>query len=275
MKSWLIYPKDESVRNSFFVGKILELSERKGIETRLLFEENIEFFINSGKGMVLYDGVELPLPDFVINRSRNYLFARFLELLGVKVVNSALVSEVCNNKALTYGVASKLGIKMPDTLFSPSGVKSTFFPCVVKSCHGFGGKEVFLAENEEEFQESVSKLRHDDYVVQRLADKGKDVRVYTVGGKIIKAMLRYNPDSLTSNFCLGGQAREFCVTSEMENAVNKLYDYLGFDYAGVDFIFENGEPVFNEIEDVVGARMIYTHTDIDIIGIFFDYILSK
>ncbi len=275
MKSWLIYPKDESVRNSFFVGKIFELSDRRGIETRLLFEENIEFCIRFGKGTVLYDGTELPLPDFVINRSRNYLFARYLELLNIRTVNSALVSEVCNNNALTYQIASSLNIRIPETYFSPLGVSAPFYPCVVKSCHGFGGRQVFLANDESEYHEAVTKMNGDNYVVQRLADKGRDVRVYVVGGKIVKAMLRYNPESFTSNFCLGGQAQEFNVTGEMENAVKKLYDYLKFDYAGVDFIFENGEPVFNEIEDVVGARMIYAQTDIDIISLFYDHILKK
>ena len=41
--------------------------------------------------------------------------------------------------------------------------------------------------------------------------------------------------------------------------------------AGIDFIIDkNGEFVFNEIEDVVGSRMLYkTHPDMDILDIFF------
>ena len=40
-------------------------------------------------------------------------------------------------------------------------------------------------------------------------------------------------------------------------------------------LVNNGKAVFNEIEDAVGARMIYEKTDIDIVGIFVDYIVEK
>ena len=33
--------------------------------------------------------------------------------------------------------------------------------------------------------------------------------------------------------------------------------------------------VFNEIDDVVRSRMVYTYTDIDIVEMYVDYILEK
>ena len=44
------------------------------------------------------------------------------------------------------------------------------------------------------------------------------------------------------------------------------------DYYGIDFVFDGGQPVFNEIEDTVGARMVYSVTDIDILDLYCDYI---
>ena len=38
------------------------------------------------------------------------------------------------------------------------------------------------------------------------------------------------------------------------------------------FVFNSGKIVFNEIEDSVGARMIYSLTDIDIIKEYCNYI---
>ena len=41
-----------------------------------------------------------------------------------------------------------------------------------------------------------------------------------------------------------------------------------------DFLFKNNQLVLNEIEDVVGCRMVYTYTDIDIAQCYIDYILK-
>ena len=53
----------------------------------------------------------------------------------------------------------------------------------------------------------------------------------------------------------------------------RLMQALPMDYAGIDFMFSGGKPVFNEIEDVVGARMLYSLTDIDIADRHAAYIL--
>lgn len=37
----------------------------------------------------------------------------------------------------------------------------------------------------------------------------------------------------------------------------KIASLLKFDYIGIDFVFNGGKIVFNEIEDSVGARMVY------------------
>ena len=47
------------------------------------------------------------------------------------------------------------------------------------------------------------------------------------------------------------------------------------DYIGIDFLFDNGHLIFNEIEDTVGARMVYDKTDIDIIKLYCNYIKKE
>ena len=43
----------------------------------------------------------------------------------------------------------------------------------------------------------------------------------------------------------------------------------------MDFVFDKGKIVFNEIEDSVGARMIYSKTNIDIIKEYCEYIKNS
>ena len=64
-------------------------------------------------------------------------------------------------------------------------------------------------------------------------------------------------------------------SDEEREKVKKVIRLFDFDFVGIDFIFNNGKMVFNEIEDVVGSRMVYTYTDIDIVEMYVDYILEK
>lgn len=48
--------------------------------------------------------------------------------------------------------------------------------------------------------------------------------------------------------------------------------HFTFGLVGIDLIYDNGHPVLNEIEDVVGARMLYAHTEINLVGRYIDYI---
>ena len=96
-----------------------------------------------------------------------------------------------------------------------------------------------------------------------------------IGGEIVCAFLRVSDNDFRSNYCLGGRAETYNLNEEEKNKVNRIIELvtpLGADYYGIDFVFNNGKAVFNELEDAVGARMIYANTDIDIIEMYVDYI---
>ena len=45
--------------------------------------------------------------------------------------------------------------------------------------------------------------------------------------------------------------------------------------AGIDFVFHKGRMIFNEIEDVAGARSLYSLTDYDIVDDYISYIQEE
>ncbi|MDD4297792.1 MAG: ATP-dependent carboxylate-amine ligase, partial [Ruminiclostridium sp.] len=84
-----------------------------------------------------------------------------------------------------------------------------------------------------------------------------DVRFYIINNKIIHAVLRRPKDKLVSNYSQGGVCEIFKYSDEQEKTVYNFIRDLSIDYAGVDFLLTtDGELVFNEIEDVVGSRML-------------------
>ena len=141
-------------------------------------------------------------------------------------------------------------------------------PAVKKKIDGHGGIDVYMLDKAEPFE--------DGYVYQKPCDTlGRDVRVWLIGEKIIASILRSSDTDFRSNFCLGGKASEYTLIDDDRALVYKIADLLDYDYIGIDFIFNNGRLVFNEIEDTVGARMIYSLTDIDIISLYCDYIKEE
>lgn len=152
------------------------------------------------------------------------------------------------------------------------------FPYIMKSCDGHGGTEVFWIDNSDKLFEMKDwfQLSNKEFIIQKpCSELGKDMRIYVMGNEIISGVLRYNPDSFKSNYSLGGKAQKVDPADYQIDIVKKIVNFLKSDYIGVDFIFDNGKWVLNEIEDVVGARMLYEVTGIDIAREYCKYIVSK
>lgn len=239
--------------------------------------------------VILYEGKPIALPQAVINRSRDAYLSLQLERLGVSVYNNSLVAAVGNDKGKLYTFLRGKDIPMMETVIcaKETGKGALPYPCVVKSCGGHGGSEVFLVHDDAEYDAACDRITRNQtslcagkmqnqIVVQRMASEtGKDLRVYVIGNEIVAGMLRTSEIDFRSNFSLGGHAQVHALTEEEETLVRKIMQHFTFGLAGIDLIYDNGHPVLNEIEDVVGARMLYAHTNMNLVGRYIDYIISS
>ncbi len=155
---------------------------------------------------------------------------------------------------------------------------------VIKSVTGHGGAEVMTLYDYYNsdicmgHQEHNASIQYNDKcVIQPLVDtNGRDLRVYVIGNKIVKAILRQGQSSFKSNFSLGGNVSVYDLNESQKEIVYKIIDAFDFDYVGIDFLLgENDELIFNEIEDVVGARMLSACTDIDYVSLYIEHIISR
>lgn len=238
MSGVLIYTNKEAKRNRFSIEKFIQKLD-----------------------VTLVDESFRGYADFVINRTNDYKIAEYYESRGIRVFNPSSLSKIANDKQKCYEFMKENGIEI-----MPINYKGV--PAVKKKIDGHGGIDVYMLDKAEPFE--------DGYVYQKPCDTlGRDVRVWLIGGKIIASILRSSDTDFRSNFCLGGKASEYTLTDDDRALVYKIADLLDYDYIGIDFIFNNGRLVFNEIEDTVGARMIYSLTDIDIISLYCDYIKEE
>ena len=258
---WLIYDEQGARRNEWFISSFLQTAERYGVKLTLKLVEE--------------DFLSEPLPSFVIVRTIAPQINKFLRERSVPVFNNYQTAKIANDKWLTYTLCEELGI--PTMKTQPlSFPLSLPFPLVLKSRNGHGGSEVFLAENSEALEGLLPTMDVNNFIAQEFCSSpGKDMRVYVLGGEVICGMLRQSEKDFRSNFSLGGNASVCEVSKAQKEIIAKLYAALGCDFVGVDFILHNGQWILNEIEDVVGTRMLYAHTKLDIVDLYLKYILKK
>ena len=284
MNGWLIYSLADAERNRRNIGFYLEKSAKIGINLKLLYREYICIGVFDGKLSVRYEGWEIALPDFAICRTIDPGFTRQIEGLGVPVFNGSKVAEITGDKARTYQYLAGKGVPMPDTMFcrwEGAEYRGEFgFPVVAKPCCGRGGYAVELVADVEEMERyrAERRERREDFVIQRVAGMpGRDLRVYVIGGEPVAAMLRIaGEEDIRANFCLGGRAEIYRLSEEERALVERITREFDFGFVGVDFLFDSdGGLMLNEIEDVVGARMLYIYTDIDPVKQYLQYIKDK
>ncbi len=255
MIGWLCYERENAEKNAWLINRLIELFQRRGIT------------------LVLKTDIVGANPDFAIVRAIRPDWNKALEKRGVRVFNNAETSAFCNDKYATYQQANAWEIPVMETQFSGA---PKVYPCVLKSVDGHGGAEVFWVDNQEDFAKAKSRLAGKNYILQKPCKTlGKDMRIYALGGKIIACVLRTSTSSFKSNYSLGGKVKLVSPTKKQREIVKKLYEKLRFDFVGIDFIKDGNRWVFNEMEDPVGARMLYAVSKIDIAEKLTEYIVKK
>ena len=278
MHGWLIYDDIGAKRNAWFIRELCHSAEKRGVHLEFINTTTLSFGVKEGRKTVLMDGKSVKLPDFVIVRTIFPLLNHFFEECGVRVYNSFSVSDVCNDKRKTHLYFSDAGIPMADTWFynRQNGITDCFeYPGVLKSADGHGGSEVFPVYSLEDARRAGNQFDLKEFLLQKMVTPGKDVRVYLLAGEVLFAALRSSDRDVRSNFSLGGKVCAYTPCDEMMRIIDLVNKRLSPFYVGIDFTFDQeGRPLLNEIEDVVGSRMIYELTDLPLHDLYIERLLS-
>ena len=276
MRGWLVYETQSIQRNSFFIERWMHAANAEAIDLRLVKTSDLAYGIMGGAPFLQLMGQD-ERPDFIVMRCNQPLLSRHMETMGVAVYNNSKVARICNDKRMTHSLLAGQ-VPMMDTAFlAPDAFYAPFpFPLVIKGVQGCGGREVYRVDNAAQYQEALKAIAPDHAVAQPLCDEpGKDLRVYVLGDQIISCMLRYSTDDFRSNIGLGAASKPVDIPEKVREYVAIIQSHFHFGLVGIDFIFHQGQPVFNEIEDAVGTRMLYMHTGRDIAWEYLALILGQ
>jgi len=273
---WLLYDDADFSINRSFAQMMHQRGEALGMQVEpVLLSELTLGMDGCGCPICLRNGNHSQ-PDAVLSRQRDALISRHFEAMGVPVFNNSRVCALCNDKRVTHQFLH--GLPMLETTFlSPAQAApaaDTVYPVVLKPACSHGGDRVLLVQNEQEWREAAARILPEPAIQQAVASHaGRDLRVYVLHGQILAGVMRAAQSGIVSNFKQGGHVALHELTSEeraLAQAVIRRFEEAGapLHMAGVDFLYHQGHPVVSEVEDVVGSRMLYQTSSIDIVQLY-------
>lgn len=276
MRIWLVYEPSQVERNRFFIDRWLDAGGNLGIKIAVVTLDQITPGIKRSLP-ALFDPAERPLPNCVVMRAAAPLLSAHFEGMGIPVYNNARLSRLCNDKRLTHQLASGIAPMMDTAFINPGDTFCPFpFPVVVKSAQGNGGRQVYLAEDEDGYVSALANIASDEALVQPLCDTpGQDVRVYMLGQTVKASMMRRSSSDFRSNMGLGADTFPYDPGERILDIARAFAHNLQPGLIGVDFIFHQGQLLFNEVEDAVGTRMLYALGEFDIVADYLALILRE
>lgn len=158
-------------------------------------------------------------------------------------------------------------------------------PFVMKLAFGSKGEDVYLIENYEQYAAALESWRStaslrlcafrsrgglwsdygcweeevlhgctllfQEYISQ---SRGRDLRVWVVGGKVAGHLLRFSASSFKSNFAQGGKAQKYPLSEEAASLAVDAARLTGLVFAGVDLLFSGEHFSVCEVNGNAGFR---------------------
>ena len=281
LKGWLIYNKDSAKENNTYIRWFIHEASRQNIELQLVLRESLSIGIQNGKRTTYIDGKNVKLPDFLIIRVIEPILQAHFEACFIPTFNCSTTSLICNHKSWTYMEMNKLHVPIVPTFFMTKNALPNKlpidYPIVVKEATGRSGKQVHFVQDKVDWEKCIALLETNEFLIQATnVNLGEDLRVFVVGKEIVGAVLRKNEKDFRSNFKLGGKAIPYSLSSEQEKLIHKIINHFDFGLVGIDFLInEHGELLFNEIEDVVGSRILSKVSDVNLLEKYVSFIKKR
>jgi ribosomal protein S6--L-glutamate ligase len=153
-------------------------------------------------------------------------------------------------------------------------------PVIIKLIEGTQGIGVLLAESVKAAESIIELLQSQkqNVLIQKFVaeSKGKDIRAFVVGDRVVAAMRRVaQGQEFRSNVHRGGVAEAVELTEEYEETAVRAAQITGLRVAGVDMLEGNTGPQIMEVNSSPGLEGIETSTGLDVAGAVIDYIAAQ
>ena len=279
--------------NSYSTRRLREAALERGHEVKVL--NTLKFAIDLQRGVpdLYYRQKVLSQYDAALPRigaSITYYgtaVVRQFQEMDVFCANTAHGIINSRDKLRSLQILSRHHIGIPRTTFVrdkrdvlPAIERVGGAPVIIKLIEGTQGIGVLLAETVKAAESIIELLQSQkqNVLIQKFVaeSKGKDIRAFVVGDRVVAAMRRVaQGQEFRSNVHRGGIAEAVELTEEyMETAV-RAAQILGLRVAGVDMLEGKDGPQIMEVNSSPGLEGIETCTGLDIAGAVIEYIAAQ
>ena len=257
--------------------------------------DTLKFSIDLQKGIPDLYYRQKPLSDYDavlprIGASITYYgtaVVRQFQEMDVFCANTAHGITNSRDKLRSLQILSRHHIGIPRTTFVrdkkdviPAIERVGGAPVVIKLIEGTQGIGVLLAESMNAAESIIELLQSQkqNVLIQKFVaeSKGKDIRAFVVGDRVVAAMRRTaQGQEFRSNVHRGGIAEPVELDDEYRETAVRAAQILGLQVAGVDMLEGTDGPQIMEVNSSPGLEGIERATDLDVAGAVIDYISAQ
>jgi ribosomal protein S6--L-glutamate ligase len=238
--------------------------------------------VKRGRPEIYYRGEAPPRYDIIIPRigasitSYGLAVVRHFEMMGVPCLNGAVAIARSRDKLRAMQLLTKRDIDVPITVCARTPKDLDLMlelvggtPVIVKLQQGTQGIGVMIAETRQAVSsllETLWGMGQEIVVQQYIAEaKGRDVRAFVVGGRVVAAMRRSaKAGEFRSNLHRGGAGNRVHLDPVYSRAAIAATKVMGLEVAGVDMLESAQGPKILEINSSPGLEGIERATNVDV-----------
>jgi len=248
-------------------------------------QKNVPDLYYRQKSLSTYDAV-LPRIGASITYHGTAVVRQFQEM-DVFCANTAHGIINSRDKLRSLQVLSRHNIGIPRTTFVrdkkdviPAIERVGGAPVIIKLIEGTQGIGVLLAESLKAAESIIELLQSQkqNVLIQKFVaeSKGKDIRAFVVGDRVVAAMRRTaEGQEFRSNVHRGGKAEALELDDEYIETAVRSTQILGLRVAGVDMLESETGPQVMEVNSSPGLQGIEDATGLDVAGAVIDYIAAQ
>ncbi len=278
---------------AYSTKRLKDAAEQRGHKVKIL--NTLKFAIDLQKGVPDLYYRQKPLSDYDavlprIGASITYYgtaVVRQFQEMDIFCANTAHGILNSRDKLRSLQILSRHHIGIPRTTFVrdkhdvlPAIERVGGAPVIIKLIEGTQGIGVLLAETVQAAASIIELLQSQkqNVLIQKFVaeSKGKDVRAFVVGDRVVAAMRRVaQGQEFRSNVHRGGIAEHVELTDEYAETAVRAAQILGLRVAGVDILESKTGPQIMEVNSSPGLEGIEKCTGLDIAGAVIDYIAAQ
>lgn len=279
--------------NSYSTMRLKEAALKYGHKVKVL--DTLKFAIDLQRGSPDLYFRQKPLSDYDavlprIGASITYYgtaVVRQFQEMNVFCANTAHGISNSRDKLRSLQILSRHHIGIPRTTFvrDKKDVLSAIervggAPVVIKLIEGTQGIGVLLAETVNAAESIIELLQSQkqNVLIQKFVaeSKGKDIRAFVVGDRVVAAMRRVaQGQEFRSNVHRGGIAEPVDLPPEYVETAVRATQILGLQIAGVDMLESKTGPQIMEVNSSPGLEGIEKATGLDVAGAIIEYIAAQ